>query len=238
MLPAGNGTVEPDFLSVLGPKGVTVHGHRQWDATDLPQEERFDRMNKEIEPAARYLARLGIDVIAYCCTTGSFYRGPGWDEEMVRLIEEASGAAAVVTSPAVVDALNLLGAKKLSIITPYPEWNNQRLKPYLEANGFEVLHVDGHPKPSSGSVPIRDHEPEEIVDFAIERCRPEADVLLVSCTAWRALEVVDEMEERTGKPVITSNQATIWAVLQRLGIEGPIDGFGSFFRGLTPVATG
>ncbi|MEE9198558.1 MAG: Asp/Glu racemase, partial [Dehalococcoidia bacterium] len=132
----------------------------------------------------------------------------------------------------VVDALKLLGAKKLSVITPYEEWNNQRLKPYMEAMGFEVLNVDGHPTPASGAVAICDHDPEEIVEFGVKMCRPEADALLCSCTDWRSLEIVEQLEKLTGKTVITSNQATIWDVSRKLGVQGPIHGFGSLLEGL------
>ena len=234
-MPASDGTAEPDFQAVLGGKGITVHSHRLWDDPNLGPAEHFSRMNDEIEPAARYLARLNVDVVTYCCTTGSFFKGPGWDDEMISIIEKASGAPAVATSPAVVDALRHLGAKKLSVITPYPDWNNQRLKPYMEAMGFEVLHVDGHPKTGSGEVLVCDHDPEEIMEFGVERCRPEADVLFCSCTDWRSMEVAERLEKLTGKPVVTSNQAGIWATLRKLGIDDPIDGYGSLLKNLTPA---
>jgi maleate isomerase len=63
-------------------------------------------------------------------------------------------------------------------------------------------------------------------------CRPEADVLLCSCTAWRAVEAVDALERRTGKPVVTSNQATIWAALRALGVTEAARGFGRLFERL------
>ncbi|MFT5176351.1 MAG: maleate isomerase, partial [Gammaproteobacteria bacterium] len=63
--------------------------------------------------------------------------------------------------------------------------------------------------------------------FAESVCRDEADVLFCSCTAWRAMEAVDELEKRTGKPVVTSNQATIWAAFRAIGMDAPIEGYGS-----------
>ena len=129
---------------------------------------------------------------------------------------------AVATSPSVVEALRFFGARRLSVATPYPEWNNQRLRAYLEAQGFEVLNVDGEPRAAaSGNQGINDQDPEEVAEFASRVCRPEADALLCSCTAWRSVEAVAAIEARTGKPVVSSNQSTIWTALRVLGVTPP-----------------
>ena len=65
---------------------------------------------------------------------------------------------------------------------------------------------------------INDRIPPAVAEFASRVCRPEADALLCSCTAWRSVEAVDEIEPRTGKPVVTSNQSRIWAALRSLGV--------------------
>jgi hypothetical protein len=104
------------------------------------------------------------------------------------------------------------------VATPYPDWNNPRLRAYLEALGFEVLNVEGEPgAAASGNQGINDHDPEEVVAFASRVCRPEADALLCSCTAWRSVEAVEELERRTGKPVVSSNQASSPAAYRASG---------------------
>ena len=218
---------------MFAPFGVTVHSHRLWLDRDVELQTRFERMNSEIEAATKYLCSLKLSAIAYCCVGGSLYRGAGWDREILQLLESASGGTpAFATSPSETKALRSVGAKKVSVITPYPDWHNQRLEQYLEAKGFEVLNLDGHPTPASGKVEIYEHDTEEIIEFGIQKCRPEADVLLCSCTDWRSLEVASRLEELTGKTVITSNQATIWDISSKLGITGPIDGYGRLLEGL------
>ena len=198
----------------------------------------MDRMNAEVETGARYLATAKVDTVAYGCTTGSFYKGPGWDRDMIALIERVAGVPAVATAPSVVEALRVFGAKRISVATPYPEWNNQRLRAYLEALGFEVLNVEGEPRAArSGNQGINDQDPEDVVAFAPGVCRPEADALLCSCTAWRSVEAVDEIERRTGKPVVSSNQASIWAAFRKLGLTRPIKGFGRLLESLAPATT-
>ena len=238
MVPSTNTTCEADFNMVV-PHGVTVHGQRLWMTNDANGDAAYQRMNSEIETGARYLATARVDAIAYGCTTGSFYKGPGWDREMLALIEREAGVPAVATTPSVVAALRAVGARRLSVATPYPDWNNRRLRAYLEAQGFEVLSVDGEPTAAaSGNQGINDQSPESVVAFATRACRPEADALLCSCTAWRSVEAVDALEQRTGKPVVTSNQATIWMALGAIGVTDPVRGFGRLFERPAPAALG
>jgi len=102
---------------------------------------------------------------------------------------------------------------------------------YLETAGFTVLNVEGEPVAvGAGQQGINDQDPESVVRFASRACRPEADLLFCSCTAWRSLEVVEELERITGRPVVTSNQSTIWASFRKLGLTEPIEGYGSLLR--------
>jgi maleate isomerase len=235
MVPSTNTTCEADFTMVV-PRGVTVHGQRLWMTNDANGDAAYERMNAEIESGARYLATARVDVIAYGCTTGSFYRGAGWDREMLAIIERQAGVPAVATTPSVVAALRAFGARRLSVATPYPDWNNQRLRAYLEAQGFEVLNVEGEPTAAAaGNQGINDASPASVVEFAARACRPDADALLCSCTAWRSVEAADALEQRTGKPVVTSNQATIWMALRALSETAPIRGFGRLLADPAPA---
>ena len=184
MVPSTNTTSEADFQLAV-PRGITVHGQRLWLTNEGTGDEVYDRMNAEIEAGARYLATAKVDVIVYGCTTGSFFKGPGWDREMCGIIQHASGVPAVATSPSVVEALRALGARQVWVATPYPDWNNEKLRAYLEAHGFQVLNAEGEPRAAaSGNQGINDQDPESVVEFASRVCRPEADALLCSCTAW------------------------------------------------------
>ena len=126
MVPSTNTTFEADF-QLVSPRDVTIHGQRLWLTNDAEGQAGMDRMNGEIEAGAKYLATANVDVIAYGCTTGSFYRGPGYDREMLDTIQKTAGVPAVAAAPAVVEALRHFGARRVSVATPYPDWNNARL---------------------------------------------------------------------------------------------------------------
>src|SRR5438105_9456476 len=90
MVPATNTTFEADF-ELVAPRGVTIPGQRMGLTNDAEGQAGMDRMNGEIETGARDLATANDDVVAYGCTTGSFYRGPGYDRELIETIERAPG---------------------------------------------------------------------------------------------------------------------------------------------------
>ena len=231
ILPSSNTAAEPDFR-MAAPDDVTIHTHRMFIAGEGPMSEIMDRMNEDMEKAARYLATAGMDLVVYACTTGSFYRGWGFDQEMIRTIEGIAGVPTVATATAAAEALRSQGAARVSVTTPYPEWSNERLAEYYTDAGFEVLNVDGEPNVvAAGGYAISDRDPEEILEFSVQQCRPEADAHFCSCTAWRSLEIAAELERRLSRPVVTSNQATIWASFKRLDID-PKPGLGSLIDSL------
>src|SRR5437773_5042683 len=96
MVPSTNTSFEADF-QLVSPRDVTIHGQRLWLTNDAEGAAGMDRMNAVVESGARYLATARVDVVAYGCTTGSFYRGPGWDREMLDIIRNAAGDPAVAT---------------------------------------------------------------------------------------------------------------------------------------------
>lgn len=237
IVPSSDATYEPDFY-MAAPRNVTLHSHRMWlPENDLGQDQ-MDRMNSEALNAVRYLTTARMDAIAYGGTTSSFYKGPGWDQELIRMIEQESGLPAAVTTHSVAIALRSLGIRKMSIATPYPKWNNDRLWSYMEKAGFEVLSLeaDNWTRESDGRM-INDREPEDILNFSAQALHPEADGIFCSCTAWRALEIVDSLEKKTGKPAVTSNQANIWAIFGKLGLTAPIEGFGRLLSGPAALPT-
>ena len=90
-----------------------------------------------------------------------------------------------------------------------------------------MLNVEGDPNGAvAGAQGHNDLSAQSALEFAERVCRPEADALFCSCTAWRTLEVAAEVERRVRKPVVTANQATVWVAFRELGLQ-PRAGFGS-----------
>ena len=230
MVPATNTTVEPDFHRIA-PEGTTIHSQRLWLTNDALGKEGMDQMNAQLEGGARYLAQAKVEVVTMVGTTNSFYKGIEWSAQMEEIMGKAAGVPGVATSPSVVQALRFFGAKTVSVASPYPDWNNERLKEYFEAQGFQVLNVEAEPwAAQAGAQGVNDQDPQVILDFAARVCRPDADALFCSCTGWRAMEVAQELETRLGKPVVTAVQATAWRTFHKAGLTDPIMGFGQLLE--------
>jgi maleate isomerase len=100
---------------------------------------------------------------------------------------------------------------------------------FMEDNGFEVVSVAG--RGHADNLAIGDETPESIAAFALDNVDEAADGIFCSCTNWRSMAAAEAIEAATGKPVVTSNQATIWAAYRRLGMAEPITGYGRLLRG-------
>ena len=232
IVPSTNTTAEPDF-NMAAPGSVSIHSQRMWLDSSALSAEGMNAMNADVENAAKYLKTSKVDYIVYACTTGSFYLGPGHDEELIQSITDQSGVAATATAYAAAEALNSIGAKNISVASPYNEWQNNQLRNYYEGMGFNVINVESEAVSSDhGAQGHCDLTPESILNFAPTVCSPEADALFCACTAWRSMEVVAELERITNKPVITSNQATVWKAFKTLGINEVQKGYGSLLENL------
>jgi maleate cis-trans isomerase len=235
LVPSTNSTAEPDFHRSV-PPGVTVHSHRLWiDPTYQP--EALDGMNSQLAVGAKQLAAAHVEAVCMAGTANSFYKGEQgstWMEDEMRL---ASGLPAIASSPSVVQALRTYGVKKLSVVTPYPDWYNLRLHEYFTAAGFDVLNVAGDPRVSRVEHPqyMNDQDPTEIADFAVSNCRNEADAVFCSCSGWRAMEAAADIERRTGKLTITTNMATVWRTLKKLEINDAGAGISRLLNEMPPI---
>lgn len=180
--------------------------------------------SEALEDAAEQLQWARPQVIAFACTTGSLIKGPGWDKVLRDRIEARTGVQATTTSTAVLAALEALKARRLGIATPYIDELNRREQDFFEAQGYRVVEIRG--------LGIRDdreigaQSPQTAYRLARQVDRAEVDCLFVSCTNFPTLPIIAALEADTGKPVITSNQATIWHSLRKAGVGERIRGFG------------
>ena len=60
--------------------------------------------------------------------------------------------------------------------------------------------------------------------------RPDAEGIVLACTNWRTMGVIERLEQELGKPVISTTQVSVWAALRILGEEQGIPGYGRLLR--------
>ena len=225
IIPSSNRLTEPQFHR-YAPPGVEIH------ITRLRMTGKWHRplaeLNTAIAEAAAALSDVKPGVIVFHCTASSMEEGLAGEAGVIETITEASGCPAITTGQAITEALKYLGIKKLVLISPYVKSTNEHEVQYLREAGFEVVHELG--LGLSGSDDYIAVTPERWMEIVWENRRAEADGYLLSCTNTRMIEMIEETERRLQKPVVTSNQAALWACLRKLGTTEPMSALGQLFK--------
>lgn len=224
IVPSSNTTNEPEFAQYL-PDGVSVHTARM-ELADT-NAEALQEMAADAERCATLLRTADVDVIAYGCTTGSLVNGPGYDEKIESQLSDHAAVPVVATAASIKRAFEALDLKSLSIVTPYITELNEQEAEFLEAAGYEITGIDGlgiEPNTEIGA-----QTPETAYRQARKLDISDADGIFVSCTNFRTFEIIDKLERDLGKPVVTSNQATLWDALQTIDVSAEPSALGTLF---------
>lgn len=166
------------------------------------------------------IARSATDLVAveplayaYGCTSGSFIYGVSGERAITRALTTATGRPAVTTSGAMVAAAAELGLSRVSVADPYDRHVSEAFVRYLAETGIEVIGEEY----LGLTRDIWRVDQETIEKLLLAADRPDAEGLLVACTNMTSYDLITRVEAVIGKPVITANQATMWALLALIG---------------------
>ena len=221
IVPSSNTNVEPDFV-LLAPKGVTVHSVRSggYDVTAVPDSDEMRQyVRQSLDPILQDLMGGRMDIIAYGCTSATLSDGPDFDAEFCQQLQEKTGKPAVTTAGALVEAIQAIGAKRVAFTSPYVKLLSREAVVYLEQSGINVVNEIVFEQELT-SLQQNALTPQDAYNMAQKADHPQAEAIVISCTDYRAVEAIPFIEEALGKPVITSNQALMYACLQRLNVPG------------------
>jgi len=227
IVPPSNTVNETEF-NRLKPDGVTFHFTRSPLHAD-PGADDFAEMMADLATAGTQLASCRVDLIAYGCTSGSM-ACPA--DRLIGKLREVGGVSAISTAGAILEALGVLGVRRIAMATPYTAATNAHEKHYLENQGITVVCDSGLGLNTdlAGIQRISRVPPEEVFAHAKAIDHADAEALLICCTDFNAIDVVEPLEGELGKPVVTSNTATLWTALRALGIEDRLEGCGRLLR--------
>jgi maleate isomerase len=215
LIPSSNTVMEQDLIRGLLDV-ADVYAARMYlvETTEAAESEMLDRYFPQ---ALIDIASVRPDVTVFGCTSAGALRGPDYDAQMCKRIEDATAGEAVSTIASVSRAVTATGRSRISVLTPYVDDLNARIRSSLEASDLQVVAIDGFG--IDDNFELATPTPEEITERAtalVRRSRPE--LLFISCTNFRAREARKAIEESTGVPVVTSNSAVMEAVRRRLGV--------------------
>jgi len=225
LTPSSNTTQEPEFTAAL-PPDVSLHTGRVAYRDITPEEQ--DRCVLELESESRKLADAEVDAIVFAATAPTLAKGKGYDRELIKRMEDASGRPATTAATAFVDALNVLGASRIAIGAPWSKTMDGPMVAFMEAEGFAVVHseVVGF----VASVELGRAGPETAYELARRADRPDAQAVIMPGGNWSSMPVVERLEADLGKPVLVNNAVSLWAGLRLLKRTDRITGYGRLLR--------
>lgn len=239
IVPSSNTTMESEIPAILRarelilPERFTFHSSRM--RMKHVTKEELAAMDADSDRCALELSDAQVDVLGYACLVAIMSMGLGYhrvsEERLHRRTQENGAPAPVVTSAgALVDGLRAIGAKKVSILTPYMKPLTQLVIDYIENEGIEV--VDSISLEIPDNLEVGRQDPRAPIEITKRLNTAGVDAIVASaCVQMPSLASIQPIEDRTGLPVISSSVATTYLMLKRLGLETAVPGFGSLLSG-------
>ncbi len=223
-------TSERDAARVIPAERAAVHVTRiAYDNPTTPETLR--ETAPRLADAAALLAPVpGLKAICYSCTSAAIEIG---DAGIAEAIGKACPGVPVVTPPgAALEAFRALGVRRINLLTPYLPQTTAPMAAHFAAAGLQVANAECLGiEDDRDMARVRDGD---IVAAAQAADRPDAEGLFISCTALPALGLIPELERLLGKPVVTSNQASLWRMLHHAGLA-PREGAGGRLFEVSPA---
>ena len=225
LAPSSNTTVETEFFRAL-PDGVTLHTARLPITTVTP--ESIGKMADSLDVESALLASADVDVIILGATAPSFLKGLGYDKEVSDRITRVTGKPATTTSTAMLEAFKALGITRIALGSAYSPQVNDMCANFIEANGVKVVAKDG--LNVIDNLEIGRLDVQTAFDLGKKVDCPEAQAIVLACTNWKSMAIIEQLEQTLGKPVLSTTQVSIWGALKKIGYGGSIAGFGQLLR--------
>jgi len=224
LVPFTNVNLEPD-MQLLCPPGCTMHFERMggYDADAIPGADQMAGLgSSDLSESTRLIAGVRPAAVLYGCTSATLTHGVQFDKKLSQDIAAhtkggSSPTICITAASALVQSISALGMKKVGFSSPYLGEINDKAVEFMAASGIEtVARADiGRELDNYGQGELT---PDQVYDLAMKVNKPEVDAIVLSCTDMRSVEVIDRVENDTGKPVVTSNQAMIYQLCRKLNL--------------------
>ena len=218
--------IEKDFIKIIKDREIDFFVNRIECFNPLTKENLIKMAEKVTEVTKDILPYEKIDCVAYGCTSGTIAAGY---ESIQKKIKNAKPEAIVTTpSTASIKALKKLNVNKIAIFTPYSKKLNDEVLDFFKKENFEIKANSYFGIESD--IDIGKVDPHYLYEVLSKMNLNGAEALFVSCTALPVLSIIDRLEDKLKKFVLSSNQTLIWDSLNAIGYKNNIEGFGKLFN--------
>ena len=217
--------IEKDFKKIIENMKIDLFVNRIRSYYPLTKENLIKMAENVTEVSKDILPDEKLDCVVYGCTSGTI--ASGYDSIKNKINLAKPEAKVVTPSSAAVNALRKMNVKKVSVFTPYSEKLNNDVVDYFKKENFIVTSNSYFDILYDNDIAKVD--PDYLFEVITKMDLGEAEAVFLSCTNLPALNIVDKLEKRLKKIVLSSNQVLIWDTLQSIGKNNSIQGFGKLF---------
>ena len=229
-IPSTNTTCEIEYSHLLPPEYQAHYGRMM---SSSPSKSPFSSpLDADLDYQAKLLGTAKVEMVMLVQTSASLH-ADGYDADVTRRMSAASGAPAITSAVAVGRAVKALGAKRVALVSPYSEPVNAAAKRLFEGGyGFQIVAVEGFA--ATDSYAIGALGPENAREAFARIDRPEIEAFIVPGGNFPTMAHVAGWEAEFKKPVVTTNQALIWAMLRQFEAREGLKGLGALLADLPP----
>lgn len=239
IVPSSNTTMETEVPELfrrrerIRPERFTFHSSRMRMTEVTP--EQLASMDAESDRCAVELSDARVDVLGYACLVAIMNGGAGYHRVSekrlgARTADNGSAAPVVTSAGALVAGLHLLGARRVVAITPYLPPLARVVMDYIRGEGVDVL--DHVALGVADNVQVAALPQRDLIRIAREIDRPDADaVVLSACVQMPSLDVVQEVEDELGKPVLSTAICTAHQMMRAIGLAAECPDAGTLLGG-------
>ena len=215
-------TIENDFQNICNNLPVDIFINRIHNKNPLTKENLLKMGEDLASVTKKILPDEKLNTIAYGCTSGTIAIGENNVKEKILSAKPGCYVTTPVTST--MKAFKKMNIKKIALFTPYPDAVNKTILEYFTKKNIEVssfaslnLNLDSE---------FANVDPNYILEISSKLETKNADALFISCTALPVLNILDKLEKKIQKPVLSSNQTLIWDTIRSIGYKSAIKGYG------------
>ena len=223
---ASDFVIEKDFMNIIKDKDIDLFVNRIHSYNPLTNENLV-KMSEEITKVTKdILPNQKIDCVVYGCTSGTI--AAGYNSIETKIKQAKSEAKVITPSTAAIKALKKLKIKKISVFTPYIKDLNNNVVEFFRKENFEVTSNSYFD--ISNDLDIGKVDQNYLFEVLSNMDLKDSEALFVSCTALPTLSIIDKLEKKINKIVLSSNQALIWDTLEIIGKNNSVKGYGKLFN--------
>ena len=218
--------IEKDFNNVIYGRDVDLYVNRIHCYNPLTNETLAKMANDITSVTKEILPNQKIDCVAYGCTSGTVAAGYDSIKQKINLAKPEAKVTTPITSA--IKALKKFNINKISIFTPYTKEINDSVVKYFEKEGVIINSLSYYDIASD--IDIGKVDQDSLFQVLSEIELKDSEALFVSCTALPVLSIINKLEKKLNKVVLSSNQTLIWDSLNAIDYKEKIDGFGKLFN--------